>query len=48
MPGDGQRREEGAILIRLEEFKMIMKIETLKLLPQEKIMMKTGLMMSNK
>ena len=48
LPEVDQKRGKGAIQIKPEESLMIMKIETLKLQPQEKIMMITGLMMRNK
>ena len=48
LPEVDQRREKGAIQIKQEESLMIMKIGTLKLQPQEMIMMITGLMMRNK
>ena len=48
VPEDGQRRGEGVTLTRLDKFRMNMKIEIMKLLPQEKITMIPRLMMRNK
>ena len=48
LPEVDQKRGKGAIQIKPEESLMIMKIETLKLPPQEKTMMITELMMRNK